>query len=160
MKDGISWNSYAEKNIILGGGGGGGGILWMVQVWKYASSLHLYPEIEAAAAASVWKDDSSPDIRSRAKQGKTIQNIPAFVIIAVSPKWQQLFHWAKRIFLCLTKLIKRDCFLKGGKADRTFLIAFLSFYLSMTPKKSQSSHSLISMGNCRMNGLENSFERQ
>jgi len=41
-----------------------------------------------------------------------------------------------------------------------FLIAFLSFYLSVTPKKSQSSHNLISMGNCRMNGLENSFERQ
>lgn len=78
----------------------------MVQVWEYSSSLHLYTEIEAAAAASVWNDDSSPDIRSRVKQGKTIQNIPGFVIIAVSPKWQRLFHWAKRIFLHLTKLIE------------------------------------------------------
>lgn len=78
----------------------------MAHILEFSSSLHLYTEIKAVTAVSLWNDDSRLDIRSRAKQGKKIQNIPDFVIIAVSLKWQQLFHWVKRIFLFLTKVIK------------------------------------------------------
>lgn len=78
----------------------------MVYILEFSSLLHLYTEIKAVTAVSLWNNDSGHDIRSRAKQGKIIQNIPGFVIIAVYLKWQQLFHWVKRIFLFLTKVIK------------------------------------------------------
>lgn len=64
----------------------------MVHILEFSSSLHLYTEIEAVTAVSLLNDDWRPDIRSKAKQGKIIQNIPDFFIIAVSLKWQQLFH--------------------------------------------------------------------
>lgn len=55
----------------------------MVYILEFSSLLHLYTEIKAVTAVSLWNDDSGHDIRSRAKQGKIIQNIPGFVIIAV-----------------------------------------------------------------------------
>lgn len=58
----------------------------MVHILEFSSSLHLYIEIEAVTAVSLLNDVSRPDIRSEAKQGKIIQNIPDFFYYCSFPK--------------------------------------------------------------------------